>query len=132
MSASPEKVLEKLPKTTPIWAVGIVSVIVSLAVSFVVAYPIARPELSAYLKARDDQYRQELSIKSESLASVLSLVGDNSRQITLLSEALQRVERRAEDLQRKVQTLETDLNSERQEVVRCQQELAQLKKGKGC
>lgn len=132
MSASPEKVLEKLPKTTPIWAVGIVSVIVSLAVSFVVAYPIARPELSAYLKARDDQYRQELSIKSESLASVLSLVGDNSRQITLLSEALQRVERRAEDLQRKVQILETDLNSERQEVVRCQNELDRLKKGKGC
>lgn len=84
----PEEVLQKLPKHTPVWAIGITSVVVSFAVCLASMYLVVRPEVQDYLKegykAEEKKFENEHNLAS----SILGIVKANSEQISTLSIAL--------------------------------------------
>lgn len=119
MTASkPDEILGKLPKTTPVWAVGVVSVIVALSVSFTTMYLIGKSEIEKLIEGRAKTAEVKVQMEGETLQVVLSLIKDNSQQITNLSSSNLKLTER-------VAAIEVELGSTQKALVDCQ---AALKK----
>lgn len=111
MSAHQEEILKKLPKQTPGWAVGVISVIVSVSVSVGAMYTLARPEVTSYMNARFSSEAKAQENQRSVLDSMLSLVHTNQIQLTDLSSALRTTEQKAYELSNKVNDLEREVTS---------------------
>lgn len=109
MIAKPEDILEKLPKKTPVWAVGGVSLVVSLTVSFVVLYVTARPEVQQFLTSSQEERRVKTNAELATIASILDLVKTSSLQIANMSAALNSAQEQNFRLSERVATIEKDL-----------------------
>lgn len=86
------EILEKMPKKTPAWALGITTVIVSTLVSVSSFYILSEDEVKQVInwsqKHHDNQFDVESKSYTDTLSSVLNLVRSNSEQIVQLSQAL--------------------------------------------
>ena len=116
----PEDVLEKLPKRTPVWAIGVVSIIVSLSVSLGAVYLLSKGEFQQYLTAhftaaeRMNAYEAKESdrratVENKAFDTVLGLIQVNSNQITELTVANNRLTERVSALERELARANTDL-----------------------
>lgn len=132
--ASPEDILDKLPKKTPLWAVGLVSLIVAVSASFLTLYVVARPEIQQYMvtaatKVTAENARQdsEANVKNELVASILGIVKSNSDQITNLSLALQVAQTANYKLSDRVSAIERDLAVTQASLTTCEANLKKCK-----
>jgi len=127
----PEVLLEKLPKRTPLWAVGAVTLIVSLVVSFAGVYILVKGEFQQYLtyefqsRERDaatltaEVDRQGI-VEKKAFDTVLELIQINSKQITELTISNNRLTER-------VTGLEKDLDSVSRDLRKCEESLKSIK-----
>ena len=128
----PEALLEKIPKRTPVWAVGVISIIVSLSVSFGAVYILSKGEFQQYLtshfaateriavyEAKETERRA--LVEGKAFDTVLGLIQVNSTQITELTIANNRLAER-------VTTLERDLNKATTDLQRCEESLRHCKR----
>lgn len=86
------EILEKMPKKTPAWALGITTVIVSTLVSVSSFYILSKDEVKQMInwsqKHHDNEFDVESKSYTDTLSSVLNLVQSNSEQIVQLSQSL--------------------------------------------
>lgn len=86
------EILEKMPKKTPAWALGITTIIVSTLVSVSSFYILSKDEVKQMInwsqKHHDNQFDMESKSYTDTLSSVLNLVRSNSEQIVQLSQSL--------------------------------------------
>ena len=133
----PEDILKKMPKQTPLWAVGLVTIIVGITVSISSFYLLSRSEIQEYLKssislkqmaAESDKATQAIKISNESAttSSILNLVTENSKQITVLSDTLNKAQESNFKLTERVAAVEKDLAVSLEKLDKCQVDL------KGC
>ena len=124
---SPVDVLEHLPKKTPIWAVGLVTVIVSLATSFVGVYIFIKDEVSRYTTSAQEIHKIEATTKAKSheltLDAVVSLVQTNSVQIVELSKALGNTQHENAALADRITSLEKTVAALRGTLEECEYKL---------
>ena len=130
MNAAPQDILDKLPKRTPLWAVGLVSSIVSLAVSFVVVYPFIKGEVQQYMasSANIEEKRVEAEVGKdkadrETLKEVLKMVNINMTQLTSLATALSIEQQNSMKLIDRVSVVERELAVTRAGLESCMQKL---------
>lgn len=113
--------LSKLPKNTPVWAAGIVSLIVALTVSFSVVYSYARPEIKDYMGNVFSLKGKTLDAENSVINSILQIAASNTKQITILSETNQALTNR-------VALIERDLDSTKMRLTLCEKSLNSCKK----
>jgi len=128
MVDTPDKLLAKLPKQTPVWAIGIVSVIVGASVSLGFLYFTAKSEVEKVVDAHLANSSKKIQAENEALSSVLDLVRVNSEQITSLSSALFRAQEENADLTRRVTAIEKELAASKNELSECKLALKSCKK----
>ena len=118
---TPDELLDKLPKKTPKWAVGIVAVLVTISTSFLALYIFAKEDIHQTIQWAQEIQTARLSTEakdySDTLGRVLVLLDINSNQIIELSKALsiaqqqnQFLGQRVDNLEQKVDKLTKDLN----------------------
>jgi len=118
----PDDILEKLPKRTPVWAVGAVTIIISLVVSISAVYVLAKGEFQQYLTAHFTEKQKILELhtkefEQESLTSrkafdtVLGLIQVNSEQITGLSVSNAKLSDRITALEKELASKVVDLKA---------------------
>lgn len=118
----PDALLEKIPKRTPVWAVGVISIIVSLSVSFCAVYVLAKGEFQQYLTANFAEVHRkgEISAKefelesittSKAFDTVLGLIKVNSEQITSLTIANTKLSERVSALEKELETTHLELKT---------------------
>lgn len=112
-------VLDKLPPRTPIWAIGLVAVIVSSAVSFTIIYTVSRGEIGTYFATK----QKAIETENNTLSSILDLVHNNSKQITDLTVALQQAQNQNYDLLKRVSEIEKELVSTGSSLKDCEAKL---------
>lgn len=102
-------ILDKFPDKTPIWSIGIVTIIISTAVSFVVIYTASKGEISTYLQSTNKVREVTVLAENNTLTSILELVHTNSTQITQLSASLYKALEQNIELSKRVSAIEKDL-----------------------
>lgn len=130
MSLDPEVLLEKIPKRTPVWAVGIISIIVSLSVSFGAVYILSKGEFQQYLtshfaatermavyEAKESERRA--ATEGKAFDTVLGLIQVNSTQITELTIANNRLGERITILERDLAKVNSDLQRCEESLRKC-------------
>jgi hypothetical protein len=118
-----------LPKSTPVWAVGIVSIIVSVAISFAIVYTLGRTEVRQYLEGQADLNHKAIEIEGKAVSSIIQLVTNNSNQVTELSIALNQTQRQNSQLTERVSQLEKDFAVSRARVELCESNLEKCTSG---
>jgi uncharacterized protein YoxC len=127
---TPDELLDKLPKKTPKWAVGIVTILVAISTSFLAIYIFAKEDIHQTIQWAQETQTARLSTEakdySDTLGRVLVLLDINSNQIVELSKALsiaqqqnQFLAQRVDNLEQKVDKLNKDLNICEAERDRC-------------
>ena len=128
----PEALFDKLPKRTPMWAIGVISIIVSLSVSFGAVYILSKGEFQQYLTAHFTAEEQraayeskdterKAAVESKAFDTVLGLIQVNSTQITELTIANNKLAER-------VTSLEKDLNKATLDLHKCEEILRECKR----
>lgn len=127
MAAAPEDILAKLPKKTPVWAIGLVSLVVSLTVSFVVLYVTARPEVQQYLSSAQEDRKVKTNAELATVASILDLVKTSALQIANMSAALNSAQEQNFRLSERVAAIEKELASTQGSLTLCEDKLRHCK-----
>lgn len=104
-----QSLIDKLPKGTPKWAVGLIAIAAAAATSFVVVYTTARPEVQAYLANRKEIAVHQADAEAQYLNFILDLARSNQEQLKDLSKALIEAQSVNLKLQERVSTIETNL-----------------------
>ncbi len=118
---TPDELLDKLPKKTPKWAVGVVTVLVAISTSFLAIYIFAKEDIHQTIQWTQETQTARMSAEakdySDTLGRVLVLLDINSNQIVELSKALsaaqqqnQFLSQRVDSLEKKVDELSKDLH----------------------
>lgn len=115
-TAKPEEILGKLPKTTPAWAVGTVSVIVAFATSLGAVYLVGKSEVEKWVETSAKSAETKAQQEGQTFQVVLSLIRDNSQQITNLSSANLKLAER-------VSVIELELAGTKRSLSECQSAL---------
>ncbi len=112
--------LNRLPKHTPPWAVGLVTIIVAVSMFFTGAYLVARPEIQSVVSGSVKASEQKVKDDSNALHEVLSMMHVNMKQISDLTEALFRAQEENSLLQKRVSALEVDVRQTKLSLADCQ------------
>lgn len=107
-------ILDKLPRKTPVWAIGLVSVIVSASISFVVIYTAARPEVQQYVSGNQKNEERRLDGQAGLVQHVFDLLKIDSEQIAGLTV--------------RVSILEKDLSESKDALSNCEKSLKVCKR----
>jgi uncharacterized membrane protein (DUF106 family) len=121
-------ILKELPKSTPLWAVGLTSVIVAITVSVVTIYVATKGELTSYIEHRNTLQDKKQDIESSTIITVLNLAQSNVKQIANLSENLIKAQNDNLSLTQRVGALETKVAEATSSLKSCQAELELCKK----
>jgi len=122
-----EDIFDKLPKKTPTWALGLVTIIISSATALTAMYVVSHTEIAKLVES--SIVEQEVSgqfdrnERDKVVTSVLNLVHTNSEQITGLTSALADTQKQNAVLSVRVDRLEEDLNSTQRVLSDCQHKL---------
>lgn len=131
MNGLEEKVLDKIPKHTPAWAVGITVVIVAIATSLITMYIAAHDDIATTVRAGnarlDAQTAGNVQSARDSLQAVLGLIQVNSQQIVELSKALGSTQEQNLRLTNRVSSLEESVVVLKNNLGSCQSELEACK-----
>jgi len=115
-----EDILDKVPKKTPPWAVGIVTIIITVATSLITIYVLSRDDVHQVIgwaqTYQQEKTAQDHETYSSTLNRILSLVDTNSTQIVELSKSLGLTQQqnivltaRVEELERKASLIAQEL-----------------------
>jgi len=118
---TPDELLDKLPKKTPKWAIGVVTVIVAISMSLLSIYIFCKEDVRQVIQWAEQTHTTQMSVEakdySDTLGRVLVLLDINSNQIVELSKALsaaqqqnQFLSQRVDSLEKKVDELSKDLH----------------------
>ena len=124
---NPEDMLTKIPKNTPPWAVGIVSVVVSVGMVFICLYLTSRTEIQAFANSSIKKGEVEADLERAATTSMINLVHENSEQITQLSGVLFKTQNENIELTRRVASIERDLAVASERMTACEERLAKCK-----
>lgn len=122
-----QDILDKIPKKTPSWAVGVVSIIISIAALITVVYTTVRPEVQQTLSASIGKESKELDIKKDVFNTLLNLAANNAKQIADLNAGLFEAQKRANLLADRITAVETELNETKLVLGQCKKDLAKYK-----
>lgn len=95
-----ENLLKKLPPRTPLWAVGVVTIIVSAAVSLGVLYTVGRGEIKDYMSNSFSITSRRLDAENTACNSILGLVQTGAQQVTELMQQNGKLNERITNLER--------------------------------
>ena len=130
--ADPSGILGQLPKKTPVWAVGIVSILVSLSTCVVAIYFVGQDEIKQFLEWSEQHHESKdtklLTEYTDTLKTVLSLVDTNSAQITELSKTLGAAQQQNAILSDRVAALEKFLQLANGNLELCEAKLKSCKR----
>jgi len=119
----PKDILKQLPRSTPAWAIGLVSILVSAVVSFGAVYVIVRPEVQKHLEETYKVSDRKATTESTVISSMLDLVRSYSDQISSLSLAVTKAQDNNTKLAERVTAIEKELAETRFSLVDCQDKL---------
>jgi len=125
--AGPEDVLGKIPKNTPPWAVGVVSIVVAVGIVFGVLYMTGRSEIQAYTASSLKRSEASADVERSVTSSILKLIQDNSTQLTQLSGALLKTQYENSELTQRVSAIEKELAVSNERMTACEAKLAKCK-----
>lgn len=117
--------LGALPKNTPVWAIGFVTILVAAAVSLTLVYVAIRPELKQVVTGMSDREARADNLASETVSSIIGLIKVNEEQLVVLSQSLQVAQENNQRLNDRVSVLERDLAVSRTRLEDCRKELNQ-------
>lgn len=81
-------VLSELPPRTPIWAIGLVTIIVAFTFGVITIYASIRNEVQDVIKEKSLATTGSLDIQKSMTTSILGLVSSQGDQIVMLSQQL--------------------------------------------
>lgn len=127
MNSSPADMLEKMPKKTPSWAVGMSVVFIAIATSLISMYVVSRTEvvrlLDSKIESHEEIQQAGIQERDKMISSILNLVSDNSSQITGLTKALLETQQANNELSQRVARIEKELASSRVLLDSCETKL---------
>lgn len=123
MTLEPQDVLQKLPKNTPLWAVGIVCVLVSSAVCLGGFFVIARPEVQTYIAESFKLQGTRAGVEKDTTNKLFELVTTNTNQITALSIALSNAQENNFKLTERVANIEKEQAVTKAQLEECEKSL---------
>ena len=125
--ADPEQLLEKLPKKTPVWAIGITVVLVATVTSLVTIYVVAKEDISKSItwsqSFKDKQALADSTNEAKTIESVLSIVSTNMKALAEVHTALGVAQSQANSLAVRVSDLEAAVNRLKGSLSTCEQSL---------
>jgi hypothetical protein len=111
-------VLKDIPPKTPLWALGIATIIVATTFGTVTVYTSIRGEVQDVIKekaeeakARADQLSTNLDLQKKMTAGILDMVNTQGKQIIVLTNALEIAEHDIANLKHELETTQGSLGS---------------------
>lgn len=114
----------KIPKTTPLWAIGVTSVLVAIGACFVTIYVTARPEITQYVADSRKASEKKADMESIMLNRVLDLVTSNTNQITVLSQSITSAQDMNVRLTERINVIEKELAVVKALLSKCELDLS--------
>lgn len=119
---TPDELLDKLPKKTPKWAVGVVTILVAISTSCLAMYIFAKEDVQQVIQWAETSYDTKATIEaknySDTLGRVFTLLDINSTQIIELSKMLGVTQQqnhmlnlRVDDMERRIEAVTKELKS---------------------
>lgn len=105
----PEDLLEKIPKGTPIWAIGVTTVLVAITVSLVTVYIVLRPEVQSMLKNKYEMSLKEAEVEKSAVQTIMNMVKVNVTMLSQQTEMLKNEQHRSNELEKRVKDIENKL-----------------------
>lgn len=123
-----ETILEKVPKKTPVWAVGIVTVLVSVATCLVTIYIVAKEDISKTLAwsqaSYDARIKADDTNDARTIDGVLAIVSENMRTVSEINKVLGMSQLEASSLSARVGDLEKAVDRLKSSLSSCEVNLA--------
>ncbi len=88
-----EDVLNKIPKNTPVWAVGLVTTLVCLVVCAAAFYVVIRPELIESMKVEAAARTHTQGLETNNQQFLMNLITNLTKQVTDLTIRVSALER---------------------------------------
>lgn len=126
--ASPSEVLKKLPKNTPPWAVGLVSLVVAVAVCLIGIFVFARPEIKSLMDQSAKAQADRTELQRDSMDFLFDLTKTNTKQISELSGSLLKAQDSNIRLSERVASMEKEVAETNASLKGCQDALKKCKK----
>ena len=104
-------ILDKLPKNTPTWAVGLGVLMFIAASSFGAIYVVTKGEIQKLIEVQSNKDTRSSDIESNTIGSILSMYKGQSEQITVLSGGIFEAQKQNNMLATRVTDLEKDLKT---------------------
>lgn len=127
-----EEVLNHIPKRTPTWALGVVTVVVAITTSLVTMWVFSKDEIRQHItwteNYRTEEATDENSKEEKALDSVLVIVRNNMEQITELNKALVLAQSQVHELMTRVDLLENALSRIKGSLSNCEESLKNCEK----
>jgi hypothetical protein len=124
----PGELLNKIPKKTPVWAVGIVTVIVAVVTSLVTLYIVAKEDISKSIvwaqASHDAQVKADDIHAVSTIEGVLKIVNVNMQALAELNKALGVAQVQAASLSVRVSDLERAVDRLSASLTNCENSLA--------
>ena len=118
----PADILEKLPKKTPVWAVGVTTVLIALVTCLITVYVVGKEDISktiTWSQASHDRFAAADDINdSKAIDGVLAIISTNMTTLAEINKALgvaqlqaSNLTTRVEDLEKAVERLKSSLST---------------------
>lgn len=123
---TPDELLDKLPKKTPKWAVGVVTILVAISTSLLAMYIFAKDDVHQVIQWAEAHHDTRVSLEakdySDTLGRVLTLLDVNSTQIIELSKTLGVTQHQNQLLSGRVDEMEKRINGLVKDLKICESE----------
>lgn len=124
---SPEELLEKLPKKTPVWAIGTTTIVVALFTCLITLYVVAKEDISKSIVWAQTSYDKQIAADdtndAKTIDSVLAIVSTNMNSIAEVHKALGVSQVQAAALAVRVSDLEAAVNRLKGSLSVCEESL---------
>lgn len=119
-----EKLLEKIPTKTPVWSIGIVTVLVSISTCLVTIYVIAKEDISKTIvwsqNSHDMRIQADDEAHNKTINGVLEIVNSNMQTVSEINRALGIAQVAAASLAVRVQDLEQSVGRLQESLSGCE------------
>jgi len=123
----PSDLLEKLPKKTPVWAVGVTTVLIALVTCLVTIYVIGKEDISKSIiwaqTSHDAQVRADDTNDAKTIEGILKIVSTNMTTLAEINKALGTAQMQASNLAIRFTDLEKVVEKLRSSLTSCESNL---------
>lgn len=115
--------LSDLPIKTPVWAIGIVTIIVAIAFAAISFYSTIKYEVQDYIKEQSKVEDNNHALQQQTVSSILNMFESNQKQILSLTDSLREAQSVLDKNSIEIETIKTELRRTKIDLDDCEHRL---------